>query len=69
MVKKVTLISLSSGLMGESFVAHETEIGIRRLMEYGLQIQFTSNAMKGMQYLDEHPEARAQDWLEALRSI
>ena len=34
-------------------------------MEYGLQIQFTSNAMKGMQYLDEHPEARAQDWLEA----
>lgn len=67
MVKKISLISLSSGLMGESFVTHEFEQGMKRLKEYGYEVQCTPNAMKGERYLDEHPEKRAQDWLEAYR--
>ena len=65
MVKKITLVSLSSGMMGESFMKHEIETGMKRLKDYGFLVQSAHNAMKGIKYLDEHPEARAQDWLEA----
>ena len=51
--------------MGEPFVKHELEQGIERLNAYGLKVCYTPNAMKGIDYLDEHPEERAQDWLEA----
>lgn len=65
MVRKISLISLSCGLMGEPFVKHELEQGIKRLNAYGFKVCYTPNAMKGIDYLDEHPEERAQDWLEA----
>ena len=31
----IAIVSLSRGTIGEDFVAHEVEIGIRRLEEYG----------------------------------
>ncbi len=31
MVKTAEIVSLSSGVIGESFVAHEVELGVRRL--------------------------------------
>ncbi len=65
MVKHIAIISLSRGLLGEPFVKHEFEIGVRRLEEYGLQVSFTANARRGLAYLAEHPEARAQDLLDA----
>lgn len=65
MVKTVAIVSLSSGVMGEAFVDHELKIGIRRLQEMGLNIKFTDNSLKGIDYLKAHPEARAKDLLQA----
>lgn len=66
MVKKIALISLSRGLLGEPFIAHELEIGLRRLKAYGIEVVTTSNALKGMDFLEKNPQARADDLLEAL---
>lgn len=58
---KVAVVSLSSGILGEDFCSHNIEIGKRRLKEYGLEPVFMPNALKGVRYLQEHPEARAED--------
>jgi muramoyltetrapeptide carboxypeptidase LdcA involved in peptidoglycan recycling len=62
---KVAIVSLSRGLLGESFIAHETPIGIKRLEEYGLEVVFMPNSCKGMKFTEEHPEARAKDLKDA----
>ena len=67
MVQNVAIVSLSSGIIGESFVQHEVEIGLRRLREYGLNVRFMPNALKGMSYTSDHPEKRAEDLLSAFR--
>ena len=67
MIKTVTIVSLSRGVIGESFVKHETDLGVRRLEEMGLKVKFGAHALMGIQYLDEHPEKRAEDLLEAFR--
>ena len=54
---KVAIVSLSSGMLGEEFCRHNVEIGAKRLAEYGLAPVFMPNALKGIQYLKEHPEA------------
>lgn len=35
MIKNVAVVSLSRGILGESFVQLEKEIGLRRLKAYG----------------------------------
>ncbi|WP_315451089.1 LD-carboxypeptidase [uncultured Treponema sp.] len=67
MIKKVAIISLSSGILGEPFIRHEVKIGMKRLHDYGLEVVTTENALKGMTYLSEHPESRAEDLLNALK--
>ncbi len=67
MIKTVGIVSLSSGIIGESFVQHEVEIGIRRLREYGMEVRFMPHALKGLEYIKDHPEKRAEDLLEAFR--
>ena len=67
LIKKVAIISLSSGILGEPFVQHEVKIGMKRLHDYGLEVATTENALKGMAYLSEHPESRAEDLLNALK--
>ena len=44
---KVAIVSLSSGMLGEDFCAHNIEIGVRRLRELGLEPVFMPNALKG----------------------
>ncbi len=66
MIRNVMIVSLSSGILGEDFLKFEVDIGIRRLREMGLGIKFTENALKGEMYLREHPEKRAEDFLQAL---
>ena len=66
-VKNVAIVSLSSGILGESFVRFEVEIGLRRLKEYGLNVKFMPHALKGLEYVKAHPEKRAEDLLEAFR--
>ena len=58
---KVAIVSLSSGLLGENFVKHELEIGLRRLKSLGLDPIVMPNSMMGIEYLKSHPEKRAED--------
>ena len=67
MIKNVAIVSLSSGIIGESFVEFEKNIGIKRLEEFGLKVKFMPHALKGLDYIKDHPEHRAQDLLEALK--
>ncbi len=62
---KVAIVSLSSGMLGEEFCSHNIEIGVKRLKEYGLEPVFMPNALKGIEYLQAHPESRAKDLKDA----
>ena len=67
MIKNIAIVSLSSGILGEPFMRFEVEIGLRRLREYGLNVKYMPNALKGVDYLKAHPEKRAEDLLDAMR--
>lgn len=62
---KVAIVSLSSGILGESFAKFQKELGIKRLKELGLEAVFMAHALKGLKYVKEHPEKRAQDLIQA----
>lgn len=67
MIRNIAIVSLSSGIIGEPFVQFEVEIGLRRLKEYGLNVKFMPHARRGLEYVREHPEKRAEDLLSAFR--
>lgn len=67
MIKNIAIVSLSAGTIGEDFVEHEVEIGKKRLKDLGLNVIFMPNALKGIEYLKNHPENRATDLLQAFR--
>ena len=58
---KVAIICLSSGIIGEPYCAHEKELGIKKLLEFGVEPVFTEHALRGSNYILSHPEARAAD--------
>lgn len=62
---KVAIVSLSSGMLGDESCKHDIEIGTRRLKEFGIEPVFMKNSLKGIDYLEDHPEARAQDLKDA----
>lgn len=62
---KVAIVSLSSGILGENFVSHELELGIKRLKELGLEPVFMENSLKGLKFIEENPNARASDLKQA----
>ena len=62
---QVAIVSLSSGILGMDYCKHELEIGINRIKEFGLEPVIMPNALKGVDYLKEHPEARAADLKKA----
>lgn len=66
-IRTVGIVSLSSGILGESLVRHELEIGLRRLEELGLKVKLLPHALKGLDYVKAHPEDRAADLLAAFR--
>ena len=65
MIKTIEIVSLSSGIIGESFATHELKIGVKRLESMGLQVRFSKNALKGIEYIKNYPEDRASDLLDA----
>ena len=67
MIRTVAIVSLSSGVLGEGFIRHELDIGMKRLAAYGLDVRFMPHARMGIEYLHNHPEERAADLLQALR--
>ena len=62
---KVAIVSLSSGVLGENFVRHELDLGVKRLKELGLVPVFMDNALKGLDFIGTHPEKRAEDLKQA----
>ncbi|MBA2795619.1 S66 family peptidase [Streptococcus porcinus] len=67
MIKTVGIVSLSSGILGEKLVKHELDLGLKRLKDYGLEVKFLPNALKGLDYLKKHPEVRADDFIQAFK--
>lgn len=67
MINKIGIISLSSGILGEDFVKHELVIGSKRLKDYGINIEFMPNSLKGIEFLKKYPEQRAKDILHAFK--
>ena len=65
---KVAIVSLSSGSLGEPKFIHKYYIAKERLEnDFGLSVVAMPNALKGRDYLDKHPEARASDLMDAFR--
>lgn len=64
---KVAIVSLSRGMLGEKMFLHKYELAKKRLEAYDLRVVAMPNALKGIDYLYEHPEARAQDLMDAFR--
>lgn len=65
---KVAIVSLSRGMLGEKAFLHKFELAKERLKAYGLDVAAMPNALKGIDYLYRHPEARAQDLMDAFSS-
>ena len=68
MIKNIAIVSLSRGVLGEAFAKHEVEIGLKRLAGYDVNVRFMPNALRGIDFLAAHPEARAADLLQAFRA-
>lgn len=66
---KVAIVSLSRGMLGEEMFIHKYELAKKRLEEYGLEVVAMPNALKGIDYLYKHPEARANDLMDAFRDV
>lgn len=66
-VKKIGIVSLSSGILGEDFVTHEVKIGIERLKKYGIEVEFLPNSKKGIEFIKNNPEERAKDLIKAFK--
>ncbi|MGX7015156.1 S66 family peptidase [Vagococcus silagei] len=64
---KVAIVSLSSGLLGEPFTQHNVDIGTKRLKDLGLVPVMMPNALKGIDFVAAHPEARAADLIAAFQ--
>lgn len=67
MIKNIAIVSLSAGTIGEGFVKHEVEIGIQRLKNMGLTVRFMPHALKGIEYVKNHPAERAADLIQAFQ--
>ena len=60
---KIATISPCGGAAGENDIIWKYKIGQQRLEEMGLEVVAAPNSMKGEEYLQKNPEARAEDIL------
>lgn len=58
---RVAIVSLSSGILGESTAQHQLALGLDRLKLFDLTPVIMPNALKGVTFLKHHPKARAAD--------
>lgn len=61
----IAIVSLSSGLLGEEIFKWELDLLILQIKKLGFNPIFMPNSLKGIKFLDEHPECRASDLKEA----
>lgn len=64
----IAVVSLSSGMLGESFCNHQKLLGRKRLEKMGFNVVFMPNSLKGIEYLESHPEKRAEDLKNAFKN-
>ena len=65
---KIAVVSLSWGALGDKGLIHKYFIAKERLEnDFGLEVVTMPNALKGSGFLYEHPEARAQDLMDAFK--
>lgn len=65
---KIAVVSLSWGGMGDENLIHKYYIAKERLeKEFGLEVIAMPHALKGSAFVDEHPELRAKDLMEAFK--
>ncbi len=65
---RVAVVSLSSGMLGEPKYIHKFYLAKERMArDFGLELTAMPNALRGVDYLYEHPEARAADLMDAFR--
>ena len=65
---KIAIVSLSTGLLGEESLIHKYEIAKERLEnDFGLEVVVMENTLKGITYLCNHPEKRAEDLMNAFK--
>lgn len=65
---KVAIVSLSSGILGKKEYLHKYKLGKKRLEEkFGLEVVTMENALKGVDYIYNHPEKRAEDLMNAFK--
>lgn len=63
---KVAIVSLSWGGLGDSKLIHKYHIAKERLEnEFGLEVITMPNALKGSEFIYNHPELRAKDLMDA----
>lgn len=62
---RVAIVSLSSGVLGEPFAAHQRQLGTQRLRSFGLEPVYMPNSLNGLADLQAHPEKRAADLRQA----
>ena len=62
--EKIAIVSLSSGIAGESF-SRQIELGNKRLRDFGFEPVWMPHSLKGIDYLKAHPEKRAEDLITA----
>ncbi|MCR5733264.1 MAG: LD-carboxypeptidase [Lachnospiraceae bacterium] len=67
MVKTVEVVSLSRGIIGEPYMAHEIKLGTEILESMGLKVRFSEHAMMGLEYIKDHPKERAEDLINAFK--
>ena len=67
MVRNIAIVSLSAGTIGEDFVKHEVDIGLKRLAAYGVNVKMMPHAQAGIEYVKKHPEKRAEDLIQAFQ--
>ena len=66
---QVAIVSLSRGMLGEDQFIHKYALAKERMERmYGLEVVPMPNALKGIDYLYHHPEARAADFMEAFQN-
>ena len=63
---KVAIVSLSWGGLGDSKLIHKYHIAKERLEnEFGLKVITMPNALKGSEFIYNHPELRAKDLMDS----
>ena len=65
---KIAVVSLSWGGLGDENLIHKYYIAKERLEnDFGLEVIAMPNALKGSKFVYDHPEARAQDLMDAFK--